>query len=77
MYQYRFIDIAKQYLLSSFIFDVLSTLTIFFNYQYEWMYYLKFFRIVIYSFRAKAIMDKTIDSFFDNKDWCQISKQAR
>ena len=44
LYQYRFIDIAKQYLFRFFAFDVLSTLTIFFNYQYQWMYYMKIFR---------------------------------
>ncbi len=73
-YQYRFWDIAKQYFFPSFICDVLSTLTLFFNYKYEWMYYMKYLRIIIYFFRAINIMHRIIDPIVN---WCNISKQAR
>lgn len=43
-YTDKFKDIAKNYLLPGFIFDVLSTMTLIFNYEHQWMYYLKFLR---------------------------------
>jgi len=43
-----FVDIALKYLIPGFVFDVLSTLTLLFDYQYQWMYYLKFLRAIYF-----------------------------
>lgn len=74
VFQHRFWDIAKKYIFSNFVFDVLSTLTIFFNYQYKWMYHMKYLRIILYFFRAISIIKRIIDPIVD---WCKLSKQAR
>ena len=60
--QDRFIDIAKAYFIPMFVFDVLSTLTLFFNYSnnFSWMYYLKFLRFFYFS-RATTILHGAID----------------
>ena len=72
-YSDRFIDIAWKYLLPNFVFDVLSTLTLVFNYQHRWMYYLKFLRAIYFS-RAMEILHRVIDPIVN---LCNISKQAR
>ena len=40
----KFSEIAIKYMIPGFVLDVLSTLTILFDYEYKWMYYLKFLR---------------------------------
>jgi hypothetical protein len=69
----RFVDIALKYLIPGFVFDVLSTLTLIFNYQSRWMYYLKFLRCIYYM-RAMDIMSRVIDPIVMR---CNLSKQAR
>ena len=69
-YADRFFDIARHYLFPGFILDVLSTLTILFDYQYKWMYYLKFLRGQYFS-RALDILHRAIDPIVTR---CNMSK---
>ena len=69
----RFVDIALKYLVPAFVFDVLSSLTILTNYQFEWMYYCKFLRFYYFP-RAMDILHRVIDPVVTK---CNISKQAR
>jgi len=71
----KFADIACNYLKPGFILDTLSTLTILFNYEYLWMYYLKFLRAYSYP-RALQVLKKTINPVLD-WDKCGMSKQAK
>lgn len=68
-----FSDIALRYLFHGFVFDVLSTLTLLFNYEYQWMYYLKFLR-AIYFLHALKILEIVTD---DIAGFFSLSKQAR
>ena len=68
-----FSDIALRYLFHGFVFDVLSTLTLVFNYEYQWMYYLKFLR-AIYFLHALKILEIVTD---DIAGFFNLSKQAR
>ena len=66
-------NIACNYLKPGFVFDLLSTLTILFNYEYRWMYYLKFLRGYYFP-RAMHILRNAIDPVVSR---CNISKQAK
>ena len=69
-YTDKFSEIARNYLKPGFIFDVASTLTLLFNYEYRWMYYLKYLRAYYFP-RAMGILHKAIDPVVT---WCKISK---
>lgn len=69
----KFVDIAVRYMIPAFIFDVVSTLTLVTNYQYERLYYLKFLRAYYFP-RAMDILYRVIDPVVTR---CNISKQAR
>lgn len=73
--QDKFYFIAKQYLFPMFIFDVSSTLILFFNYQtqFAWMYYLKFLRFFYFT-RAMKNLQGAIDPIVTI---INISKQAK
>jgi len=72
-YNDRFGDIARNYILPACLFDVLSTLTLLTNFEYQWMYYLKFLRFYYFP-RALGILHLVLDSIVLR--W-NISQQAR
>lgn len=69
----RFVDIARNYMVPGFVFDVLSTLTIIFQYENQNLYYLKFLRAYYFP-RSMNILSRVINPIVN---WCKISKQAR
>lgn len=70
LYSDKFSDIARNYILPGFIFDVLSILTLIFDYEHRWMYYLKFLRAYYFP-RCMGILSNTIDPVVTK---CNISK---
>ena len=69
----RLSDIAVAYIFPSFVLDVLSSLTLLFDYEYRWMYYLKFLRVAYFT-RALHIMHRAIEPIVTR---CNMSKQAK
>ena len=69
----KFDKIALNYMFPGFILDVLSTLTLLFDYEYKWMYYLKFLRSQYFA-RALNILHRAIEPIVTR---CNMSKQAK
>ena len=70
----RFYEIALKYLFPGFLCDVASTLTLLTNYNYYWMYYLKFLRVIYFPRSITILHDQLIDPIVKR---CNVSKQAR